>query len=59
MSEFSKAEYVSALMVLLDMPETIAPQLKKLSVTTLAHIYEGLVKNARAYKELEDRSYFN
>lgn len=51
--EFTKAEYVNAIKILLDFPKGQGDDLSKLSQDTLALMYEGQIKNARAYQNLK------
>jgi hypothetical protein len=54
MSVMVKAEYIIGLIVLMDLNKEDAKQLSKLSVSVLERMFEGLQRNAIAYKDLED-----
>jgi hypothetical protein len=48
-----KAEYITGLIVLMDLNKEDAKQLSKMSVSVLERMFEGLQRNAIAYRDLE------
>jgi hypothetical protein len=50
-----KADYVMGLVVLMDLDTEDSKQLTKLSVDVLQRMFDGLQRNAIAYKDLEDQ----
>lgn len=50
----TKHDYASTLAILLDLSQQRVPHLMKLPEETLVKIYDGILKNAKAYNHQED-----
>lgn len=55
-SNYTKPEYVNALIILLDMPKGYVGELNKLKKETLQHIYHGMIENAKAMNQRAESS---
>jgi hypothetical protein len=56
MTVYKKADYVKGLAILFDLPKDAKKDIEKLSVGTLAMLFEGQKKNALAFQELKASS---
>ena len=52
----NKDVLAGALVVLFDLDNSRAPELQKLPKELLNEIYEGVLKNAKAYRDLAERT---
>ena len=52
----TKDDLAGALIILYDVNSKYTAELKKLSKELLEELYEGVIKNARAYNELKEKT---